>query len=88
MAEFISLWTLVTDFNLTEEEDCIRWKWTKHGQYTARSAYAAQHAGTYCTFDSAAIGAAKTEGEHRFFAWLMVQNKILTVDKLQARNWP
>jgi hypothetical protein len=26
MAEFISLWTLVTDFNLTEEEDCIRWK--------------------------------------------------------------
>lgn len=28
------------------------------------------------------------EGKHRFFAWLLVQCKILTADKLQIRNWP
>jgi hypothetical protein len=28
------------------------------------------------------------EGKHRVFAWLLVQNKLLTADKLLARNWP
>ncbi|KAF8688277.1 hypothetical protein HU200_042330 [Digitaria exilis] len=31
---------------------------------------------------------AKVEGKHRFFAWLLVQCKILTADKLLKRNWP
>jgi hypothetical protein len=66
----------------------ITWKWTAHGLYTAKSAYAAQLAGSYCTFDSMAIWRAKTEGKHRFFAWLLVQYKILTADKLLARGWP
>jgi hypothetical protein len=35
-----------------------------------------------------AIWKAKTEGKDRFFAWLLVQRKILTADKLLARNWP
>lgn len=35
-----------------------------------------------------AIWKSKTEGKHRFFAWLLVQRKILTADKLIARNWP
>jgi hypothetical protein len=73
---------------LSEQEDTITWKWTKHGQYTAKSAYAAQLAGSFCLFDSMAIWRAKVEGKHRFFAWLMVQRKILTADKLLARNWP
>jgi hypothetical protein len=88
MAEFVSLWTLVSDVQLSEEKDTIRWKWTEHGQYTSRSAYAAQHVRSFCTFDSTVILKAKTEGKHRFFAWLMVQNKILTADKLLAHNWP
>jgi hypothetical protein len=35
-----------------------------------------------------AIWKAKTESKHRFFAWLMVQNKILTADIMLVRNWP
>jgi hypothetical protein len=27
------------------------------------------------------------EGKHRFFAWLLLQCKWLTVDKLLLRNW-
>lgn len=30
---------------------------------------------------------AKTESKHHFFAWLLVQKKILTADKFLARNW-
>lgn len=27
-------------------------------------------------------------GKHKFFAWLLVQTKLLTADKLTKRNWP
>jgi len=29
-----------------------------------------------------------SEVKHKFFAWLLVQSKILTADKLLARQWP
>jgi hypothetical protein len=35
MAEFVSLWALISEVVLTEEEDAIRWKWTKNGQYSS-----------------------------------------------------
>jgi hypothetical protein len=88
MAELISLWALVSEVELSENEDEIRWRWTTNGHYTARSAYKAQLNGSYCTFDASAIWKAKDESKHRFFAWLLVQGKILTADKLLVRNWP
>ena len=87
IAEFVSLWFLVQNVQLTDSEDEIRWKWTADGNYTAKSAYNIQFSGAYCTFDAKAIWRAKTEGKHRFFAWLLVQNKLLTADKLIKRNW-
>lgn len=35
-----------------------------------------------------AIWCAKVEGKHKMFAWLAVQQKVLTADKLAMRNWP
>jgi hypothetical protein len=37
-------------------------------------------------FDALAIWKAKYESKHRFFAWLLVQRKIITADKLLVRN--
>jgi exonuclease III len=88
IAQLVSLWALISEVQLTDQEDMITWKWIAHGLYTAKSAYAAQLAGSYCKFDSMAIWRAKTESKHRFFAWLLVQCKILTADKLLARGWP
>jgi hypothetical protein len=88
MVQLISLWALVSEVRLTDEEDSILWKWTNNGLYSAKTAYAAQHFGSYCSFDCLAIWKAKTEGKHRFFAWLMIQRKLLTADKLLTRNWP
>jgi len=34
------------------------------------------------------FGKLKLRGSTSFFAWLLVQSKILTADKLMARNWP
>jgi hypothetical protein len=66
MAQLVSLWALISEVQLTEQEDVITWPWTRHEQYTAKSAYAAQLAGSICTFDNMAIWRAQTEGKHRF----------------------
>jgi hypothetical protein len=88
MAELVTLWALILDVTLTEDEDTIRWKWTGNEIYTAKSAYKGHFVGSYCSFDSMAIWKSKTEGKCCFFAWLLVQRKILTADKLLARSWP
>jgi len=43
-------------------------------------------AGSYCSFNSQAIWKAKTEGKHRFFAWLLVQGRIQTADVLLPKG--
>jgi len=87
MADFIALWDLVQEVQLTTEEDQISWKWTADAVYTAKSAYEAQFRGSYSSFLPTAIWRAHAEGKHKFFCWLLVQEKLLTADKLQARNW-
>ncbi|KAF8722799.1 hypothetical protein HU200_021924 [Digitaria exilis] len=62
MAEFVLLWSALSELQLSDAEDEIRWRWTANGQYNAKSAYAAQLHGSYCTFNAKAIWAAKTEG--------------------------
>jgi hypothetical protein len=88
MAQLVSLWERINEVQLTDEADVIKWRWTGHGQYNAQSAYLAQFAGSYCTFDAEAIWKAKTEGKHRIFACQLVQWRILTIDQLIIRNWP
>ena len=68
--------------------DSIAWKWTADGVYTAKSAYEAQFLGSYSPFRGEFIWQAEAEGKQRFFAWLLVQSKILTADDLVARQWP
>ena len=64
------------------------WRWTTNGEYTAKSAYNAQFFGSYTTSRGDYIWRAEVEGKHKFFTWLLVQSKILTADKLLARQWP
>jgi hypothetical protein len=86
MAEFLTLWSKVQEVQLTDAEDEIRWRWSANGRYSAKSAYFIQLRGSYCSFNSKAIWKAKVEGKHRFFAWLLVQQKILTADNLLIWN--
>jgi len=88
MANFVKLWDLVQEVQLNNEPDSITWKWTSDGNYTAKSAYNVQFLGSYSHFNGESIWKAESEGKHKFFAWLMVQCKLLTTDKLLARHWP
>ena len=73
---------------LNSEPDTITWRWTADGVYTTKSAYYVQFKGSYSFFSGDSIWKAESEGKHNFFAWLLVQCKLLTADKLTARQWP
>ena len=88
MAEFVTLWDLVQQVVLTDRSDEISWRWTADGAYSSKSAYLAQFIGSFSTFQGCGVWKAHAEGKHKFFAWLLVQNKILTAEKLAKRNWP
>ena len=86
MAEFVLMWEQVQAVQFSVVQDEIRWKWTANGHYSSKSAYDIQFAGSYCTFNSKVIWNAKTEGKHRFFAWLLVQEKLQTADNLLVKG--
>lgn len=87
LVEFVTLWDLVQEIEFTDQDDRITWRWTPTGHYTAKSAYEAQFASTYTSVQADMIWKAHMEAKHKFFAWLLVQSKILTADKMLARNW-
>jgi hypothetical protein len=66
MAEFIYLWPLIQEVQLTQQQDFLVWIWTNDGTYSSKSTYEAQFQGSYCTFNCTAIWKAKVEGKHHF----------------------
>jgi len=88
MAEFVRLWDLIQDVHLNEAEDTITWKFTPDGQYSAKSAYEVQFRGSYCDFHQKRVWTVHAVPKHKFFTWLLIQEKILTADVMQARHWP
>jgi len=85
IAEFVGLWDSVQSVVFTEEPDQITWKWTPNGQYTSKSAYDIQFAGSFCTFASSAIWQAKAEGKHHFLpgCWSTEKYKQQTIYSLR-----
>jgi hypothetical protein len=87
MVEFVELWDRVQQVQFTDNQYQMFWRWTANGEYTAKSAYNIQFSGSYTRVDSQVLWKAPMEGKHKFFAWLLVHNKILTADKMLQRNW-
>jgi hypothetical protein len=80
MAEFVNLWGLLQDVQLSDHPDSIRWKWTSNGLYSSKSAYTVQFQGSFCTFDSRSLWRAHTEGKHSYLDgyWFEVRSSQLT----------
>jgi hypothetical protein len=87
IVEFVILWDKLQHIQLTDTSDTIAWRWTANGLYSSKSAYQIQFQGSYCSFNAEASWTASAEGKHKLFAWLLVQDRILTADRLLARNW-
>ncbi|XP_078150358.1 uncharacterized protein LOC144545680 [Carex rostrata] len=72
---------------LTTRPDNAAWRWEATGEFTVRSAYFASKNTLTTHYDTRRIWKLKVPPRMRVFAWLMVLNKILTVDNLMRRGW-
>ncbi|PUZ49690.1 hypothetical protein GQ55_7G345400 [Panicum hallii var. hallii] len=67
MADFVNLWDLVHEVELSDTVDSITWRWKNDGEYSAKSAYEIQFAGSYRQFNGTSTWKAQAEGKHKFF---------------------
>jgi hypothetical protein len=80
--QFVMLWNLLRQVQLTEQPDNVIWRFTENGHYSSRSAYAVQFQGSFADNEWGAPWKAKTENKCKFFGWLILQNKLWTTDRI------
>lgn len=86
--QLVALQIAVHGMQLDEEEpDQITWKFTTHGHYSASSAYKAQCIGAPGTTYDPLIWRAWAHGKCKLHAWLIIQNRVWTSDRLTNRGW-
>jgi hypothetical protein len=86
--EFSSLWTKIQEIHLTDEPDSITWKCSATGTYSSSTAYIAQFTASPTSFMMPAVWANWAPPKCKTFAWLILQNKVWTSDRLLQRGWP
>ena len=89
ISQYLHLWDLILEVTLTPgTADTITWTLTSNGNYTAKSAYMAQFIGANpCSFVNI-VWKTWAPPKCTFFAWLAVQNRLWTSDRLALRGWP
>jgi hypothetical protein len=89
LSQFVDLWTQINNVQLDEEmEDDISWKFTENGQYSAASAYQAQFLGLVHSVMDTIVWKTWAPPKVKHHAWLVLQNRLWTADRLQNRGWP
>lgn len=87
--QFVDLWIKLQEVNLIEEaEDDITWNLSTNGMYSASSAYKAQFLGMMPSDMKSLVWKAWAPSKIKHFAWLALQNKLWTADRLAKRGWP
>ena len=89
IAEFVNLWSELSRIQLNPGvADSISWKLTNDGQYSAATAYRAQFLGLIDSDMPLLVWKNWAPPKCKFFAWLAINNRIWTADRLQRRGWP
>jgi hypothetical protein len=89
LLQFVELWSLLLHVHLDDQvEDSISWNLTANGQYSAKSAYEVQFLGSTLSIMHKTVWKVWATPKEKFFAWLFLQNRIWTADRLQKRGWP
>jgi hypothetical protein len=89
ITQFATLWEMIQPVQLNSNtSDSISWKLTNSGCYSSKSAYNMQFLGhTKSSFPSL-VWKPWAPPKCKTFAWLIIQNRVWTADRLQKRGWP
>lgn len=85
VTEFFKVFEILWESNTTlfqGVQDSIQWKWTPTGSYTAKSTYQMQSLGSIPSLSATAVWKCWAPSKSNFFAWLLLQNRIWTADRL------
>jgi hypothetical protein len=89
LREFMDLWGELRNVVLLPlQEDKISGIHSHNGKYTASSAYTIQFHAMATSMTAEITWQTKAPPKCRFFVWLMLQNRIWTVARLQLKGWP
>lgn len=88
LRQYVELWTLIHNRTpLGQQRDTITWKLTLTREYTKKSAYRVQFLGAAKSFFNETIWKCWAPPKCKFFAWLVMQNRVCTADRLKKRGW-
>ena len=68
--------------------DSICWKLTNSGSYSAATAYRMQFLGLTTSTMPALVWKIWAPPKCKIFAWLVLQNRVWTADRLERMGWP
>jgi hypothetical protein len=73
---------------LNQEKDNITWSWTASGKFSVASDYEAQFKGSFSPLPAMPIWQAYVQPKCKFFAWLVIHDRILSASNMIKKNWP
>jgi hypothetical protein len=89
ITQFVELWILLSHIHLQDNiDDDIEWKLTTNGEYSAKSAYEIQFLGSILSNMNKSVWKAWAPPKVKFFAWLAIQDRLWTAERLEKRGWP
>ena len=88
ITQYIALWGKLENVHLAPDEpDSIVWKLSNNGCYSAKSAYMAQFLSLTSSVMPTLVWKPWAPPKCKLFAWLVLQNRIWTADRLERRGW-
>ena len=89
ITQFATLWEILADIQLNNDvPDKIVWKLTQNGSYSSKSAYNMQFLGqTSSTMPALVWKPCPPPLKCKIFAWLILQNRVWSADRLERRGW-
>lgn len=87
--QFCNLWEKIQAVHLHDDlADDIKWNLTANGLYSTASAYKAQFEGSIISPMPKIVWNSWAPPKCKFFAWLIIKDRVWTADRLQRRGWP
>jgi len=86
LAEYLELWDLLAEVNLSDLEDVHRWKLEASGSFSTQSAYRCYFLGSITFEPWKRLWKSWAPGKCMTFVWLAIRNRCWTADRLAKRG--